>query len=209
MRLLRPFVPLAVSIALVLLALPLTYAIGVRIASADTIAVTLPAVVLEHAGDDPVLRYVGLRLATAEIGTMLAAADAGSGSGSGSGSAASSPALPTADQLHDPLTNPILAYDDARTLKTGGWALALLGGLVMVSKGLAGANAKWPNSSLLSWLAKGKTAVIVAGVAALAIAAFNALVLGGGWAAALIAAGGVALTVIHPVTPAKPPSSSS
>jgi hypothetical protein len=89
--------------------------------------------------------------------------------------------LPPADQLHDPTAAPGSALSDLEQAKRAGWSLAILAGLFMACK-LA---SSW---SVLSFLNKGRTAIIIGTLGALAAGAYNALAGGGSWFAALSAA---------------------
>ena len=104
-----------------------------------------------------------------------------------------------ADALHDPLTAaPLDTWADlARAKSAGGWALALVAGLVM----LARAATRIPGA-IGMWLGTGRRATIVAGVAAVAVAAYDVLAAGGTWAAVLLAVIGAALAAMHPAAPA-------
>lgn len=88
-------------------------------------------------------------------------------------------------QLADPLTSPQQSYNDLKAAKRLGWGVFALA-LLIVGCRLAGKLGGW-----FKPLATGRVAVVVAGIGAVAIAAYNALALGGTWmsagAAALVA----------------------
>ena len=109
-----------------------------------------------------------------------------------------------ADGLHDPLTAaPLDTWADlARAKSAGGWALALVAALVMVAR-----TATRIPGAIGAWLGTGRRATIVAGVAAVAVAAYDVLAAGGTWAAVLLAVIGAALAAMHPVAPAPSPTS--
>lgn len=139
------------------------------------------------------------------IGYMgVAYADDGSGSGSlaGSGSAlvqtpadagpavvAPAPAAPSADQLHDPAESPRAAFDELKAAKKLGWGVAVFAGLAMLFKVLAYVKDKLAGKPVIgkvaAFLAKGKTAIWIAGLGAGCAAAYNALAEGGTWMAAV------------------------
>ncbi len=105
------------------------------------------------------------------------------------------PVVLPADKLHDPLTDPLATLDDIKQAKKQGWSFAILAVLVVLTATFARAAARWP--SAFGWAAKHKYVIIVtAGVGSVAAAAYNALVLDGSWMAALLAGGGVLLTLI-------------
>lgn len=131
--------------------------------------------------------------------TMIAQADTGgdgsaalppvASDGSGSATATSSPTTAApADKLHDPIASPGAAWDDIKAAKKTGWAVLLFASLVMLAK-LAGRAKKY---KLLAALGKGKTAVLVGAVGALAAACYNAAAEGGAWTA-MMATGLVAI----------------
>ena len=83
--------------------------------------------------------------------------------------AATAPAVQTpavtaaapADQLHDPATSPLEAWDDLKAARKVGWPLALLAAAIMLARGLGtvGRNVAW-----LAWLNKGRAAVILGSI---------------------------------------------
>lgn len=111
------------------------------------------------------------------------------------GSAASLPAttadptpvtapVPSAsDQLHDPLGQPVATINDLTAAKRTGWVVFIFALAVIIARLLGkAASVPW-----LSWLGKGKAAVVVGGLVALAGAGYNALASGGSIYAALTA----------------------
>lgn len=122
------------------------------------------------------------------------------GSGSASSSAIAPPSQPVvpADQLHDPVADPIKAFDDVRAAQKIGWPLALLATLVMAARGLSSAGKRWPSVRWLSWLNTGARAFVIAGLTTLSCAAFNTLALGGTWFAVAMAACAAFLTLVTP-----------
>lgn len=145
--------------------------------------------------------YYGTTIAEADNGSAVivpALVDAGA-------VVAPEPAAP-ADKLHDITSDPVGAYNDVRDMQQKGWAFAVLAVIVILASGLSKAASKWPNSKLLAWFAKNKTAIfVVSSVGAVAAASFNALVLGGTWMAVAFAGAGAALALLHPA-PAAPPA---
>jgi pheromone shutdown protein TraB len=104
-----------------------------------------------------------------------------------------------ADELDNPLDHPADAYADLVAAKrSGGWALALLAGLVM----LARMAVRLPGG-IGAWLGVGTRATVVAVVTAGAVAAYDALALGGRLSSVLFAVVGAALALMMPHT-AKP-----
>ncbi len=114
--------------------------------------------------------------------------DAGVPAGSAEVVAAGSDAAPApakpADKLHDPAAAPSAAWDDLKAARKDGWAIAVFAALVMLSK-LASRLGK--NVKLLAALGKGKVAVVVGAVGALATACYNAAATGGAWSAMIMA----------------------
>jgi len=108
------------------------------------------------------------------------------------------------DRLHDPLTDPAGAIDDAVAARRQGWPLLALVVLILVSRGLGKARTRWPSSRSLAWMG-GRAGLVVIGAGIVAGAAFDALALGGSWFAAGAAAIGAALALLDPA-PARRPS---
>lgn len=105
------------------------------------------------------------------------------------------------DELTDPITDPAGTYADLVGAKQrGGWALLVLGVLVVLTRLLARVG-----GSIGAWFGAGTRGVVVAAVAAMAVGAYDALALGGSWAGVIIAALGAALALWHPVPPQKEP----
>lgn len=127
-----------------------------------------------------VVAFVGMTSAA-----YVASAQPGSAVTQPTGSGSSVTAAPSADQLHDPLVDPVGAYDDVKAARRVGWAAALFAGLSMLvlAVGTVGRNVK-----ALSWLGSGKAAIVVGLIGALAAAAYNAAAAGGTWLAMLFAA---------------------
>lgn len=124
----------------------------------------------------------------------------------GSGSAGGATPAPDA-QLDDVLKDPVAAYNDVKALYKLGWPFALLGGLVVVLRGVGTASKRWPKFPGLAKLASGKLAVVIASATTIVVVAFNALALGGTWPAILFAAGVAGFALWSPDSPA--PSSES
>lgn len=106
----------------------------------------------------------------------------------------------TAPPLHDPVTSPpiVVLGDLAAARAAGGWSLALLAALVM----LARAGASLPGSTG-AWLRGGHRGVILAGVATVGVAGYDAYA-SGGVGALTIAVIGAVLALWHPVPPPVP-----
>lgn len=116
------------------------------------------------------------------------------------GAASPAPAPKPSDQLDDPLAAPGDAYADLVAAKrSGGWALALLAGLVMLTRTLA----RLPGA-VGAWWRVGARATGLASAGAIGAAAFDALALGGTWIAVLFAAAGAGFALLAPVPPPKP-----
>lgn len=123
--------------------------------------------------------------------------DAGVGSGSA--------ALP-ADVLHDPVTHPQAAFDDARAAQKIGWPLCVLAVLIMLARGAQTAGKKWA-WRWLAWLNTGVRAFVLAGIGTVGAAAFNSLALGGTWFAVALAAAASLLALMAPTPkPASTPA---
>lgn len=99
-----------------------------------------------------------------------------------------------AAELDDPLEHPADAWSDLVAAKrSGGWALALLAGLVMMLR----VATRIPGG-IGAWLDVGKRATAVAVGAAGAVAAYDALALGGRLSSVLFAIVGAALALMMP-----------
>lgn len=97
---------------------------------------------------------------------LVVAQDAGSASATGE---------TPADKLHDPVSDTKAAIDDVKQAKRQGWPMLIFALGVMLAK-LVGRVKKWPK---LSFLNKGRAAVIVGALCAMVFAVFNALGDGG------------------------------
>lgn len=129
-------------------------------------------------------------------------ADAGSDIGSDSAAALH---LPSAGQLPDPAESPIAAIDDVRLLARTGWAATVFGCLLMLTKLAAYLSASSLQNvpvlgAVAAWLAVGRRTVIVSGLGTVAAAGYNAVLLGGSWAAAAVAAGVALAGLVTPST---------
>jgi hypothetical protein len=98
---------------------------------------------------------------------------------------ASAPAAgaPASGALHDPITEPGAAWDDVQGAKKVGWGVAVFACLVMLAR-LAG------RAKSIPWLAalgKGRTAVVVGGIGAVAVAAYDVAIQGGSWVSIAVA----------------------
>lgn len=127
----------------------------------------------------PLLCFV---VAFATVASVSVYAQAqGSAAGSGSAVATASPA----DQLHDPLTDPIGAFDQLKEAKRVGWAAAV-GAILCFLALTIGTLGK--TIGQLAWMGKGKWAIIVGLTGALGAGTYNAAMSGGSWTAVLVAA---------------------
>lgn len=123
-----------------------------------------------------VFAVLGIALATARAAEEpppappAATVAVGSNSGSGSGSATPAQAFP------DPVDSPAATIDTLKAARSIGWACLVFAVLTVLARivGRVGKNSKW-----FAWLHKGKAAVLVGAVGALALATYNALALGG------------------------------
>lgn len=115
---------------------------------------------------------------------------------------ASAPTVSPADKLPNPVDDPFAAIETLKAQKKQGWAVTILGAIVMLTMGLSRAAVRWPTSKLLAWFATNKTAIyITSSVGLVGAAAFNALALGGTWMAAAYTGAGAFFTLVHPGTP--------
>lgn len=104
-----------------------------------------------------------------------------------------------AAELANPVDDPIAAIDDARQAKKQGWPLLALALVVMTTAGIARASERWPTWPVLASIAKSKTTLfVIACVAAMGAAAYNAAFDGGSPYAIAYAAGGALLLFIAP-----------
>lgn len=142
----------------------------------------------------------------------------------GSGAAASSPAtegsgsaIPPAtvtttttttvaphDAVPNPVTSPVAAWDEAKAARKGGWAILVFFVLVALTKALAYGRDKLKGMPGIGWIARrlavGKTAMIVAGVGAVAAAGYDVIAQGGSVTSALFAAGVALAGALHSTT---------
>lgn len=109
-------------------------------------------------------------------------------------------AAPTpAEQLANPVDDPLAAIDDAGQAKKQGWSLFALALVVMLTAGLARAAERWPTWPVLESIAKNKTVLyVIACVAAMGAASYNAAFDGGSPYAIAYAAGGALLLFVAP-----------
>jgi len=96
--------------------------------------------------------------------------------------AASTPTAAPADKLHDPVSSPAAAWDDVKAAKKVGWSVLVFAVLVMLAK--LASRAK--GIKIFAVLGKGKVAVVVGAVGALAASCYNAAAEGGAWTAMLM-----------------------
>lgn len=143
--------------------------------------------------------YRALYVPTVIAADATATLPADAGAPAGSAAPVAAPA-PTADQLHDPTTDPGKAFDELKDAKHYGWAVLVFAALLMLCK-LVPKLISW---SKLAWLGKGKAAVVVAAIGAIAASCYNVAVSGGSLFAMALAA---ALALAHYVDAAKPASS--
>jgi hypothetical protein len=120
--------------------------------------------------------------------------------------------LPSAGQLPDPAESPLAAIGDVKLLARAGWAATVFGVLLMVTKLLAYLSSTSLQNApglgaVATWLAVGSRTVIVSGLSTVAAAGYNAVLLGGSWAAALLAAGVAVVGLVHPTTATRSSSS--
>lgn len=133
-------------------------------------------------------------------------ADTGSGSAS-TGSAAtatSGPTMPSTGAVADPLEHPLAAIDQVKQAKQTSWPILVGLCLVMLTKALAYGAITLQTVPVIGvaarWLAVGKHAMAVAAAGMVAAAGYNALVAGGTWVAALIAAALAGAGLMHSTT---------
>lgn len=155
------------------------------------------------AGADDIAQVSELRSEGGPYRELYAQADTGSGSDVGDPAPSTEPK--PSDKLHNPVTDPFAAIDDARGLKKNGWPILLLGVLIMLARGLGAAGERWPKLKSLIKLG-GIVGTVVVAIGTVASAAFDSLVLGGSWYAVGVAAIGAVILLIHP-NPKKPATS--
>ncbi len=128
----------------------------------------------------------------------LIAFDAAASQGSGDGSpATAAPSSTPAPQLHDPSTDPLGFLSDLELAKKIGWPL-LVGICVLGLLELAGYLGK--SVAALTWLTSGRTSIVIAGGVAVLSAACNAMLAGGNYVAAAVAAAVALAAYIRPRT---------
>jgi hypothetical protein len=98
----------------------------------------------------------------------------------------------------------VQAWDEVKATKKGGWPLVVYFALVALTKALAYGRDKLQGMPGLGWIARrlsvGKTAMIVAGLGALAAAGYDVLAAGGSITAALMASGLALAGAMHSTT---------
>jgi hypothetical protein len=108
------------------------------------------------------------------------------------------------DAVTNPAEHPVQAWDDAKATKKGGWPLLVYFVLVALTKALAYGRDKLHGAPVIGWIARrlsiGKTAMIVAGLGALAAAGYDVLAAGGSIVAALMASGLALAGAMHSTT---------
>lgn len=97
-----------------------------------------------------------------------------------SSTAAPAPTTKPADKLHD-ATNPGAAWDDLKAAKKVGWPLAIFAALIILARAVSKLGSK------VAFLGKGKVAVLVGAVGAIAASCYNAAADGGAWTATMVA----------------------
>lgn len=119
-----------------------------------------------------------------DAGVHDAGALVGSGSVLPDAGSASAPVVTPADKIPDPIAHPAQAFDELKAAKKEGWSIAAFALLLMLAKAAArlGKNVRW-----LAVLGKGKVAIVIGAVGALAASCYNAAAEGGAWTAMLMA----------------------
>jgi hypothetical protein len=124
------------------------------------------------------------------------------------GSTSCSELAPKATDVPNPVTSPVMAWDDVKVAKRTTWALLVWLALVMLGKALAYGRDKLGGvpvlGKLAAWLAKGKGAMVVAAVGAVGTAGYDALMQGGTWVSAIVVSGAALGGVLHSTTKPKP-----
>lgn len=87
-----------------------------------------------------------------------------------------------ADQLHDPLSAPMAAFDDLKAAKRLGWGVAFLAGAILSLRLLS------KLGGFFKPLGEGKVALYLGAVGVLVLTAYNAVIQGGTWMAAAFTA---------------------
>jgi hypothetical protein len=134
------------------------------------------------------------------VTVIPAMVDAGAGS-----DVTAAPATPAPhDAVTNPAEHPVQAWDEVKATKKGGWPLVVYFALVALTKALAYGRDKLQGMPGLGWIARrlsvGKTAMIVAGLGALAAAGYDVLAAGGSITAALMASGLALAGAMHSTT---------
>lgn len=95
------------------------------------------------------------------------------------------PEVKPSDKLHDPTTDPVGAWSDAKAAKKVGWTAFVfaLATMLAIGVGTLGKSVKQ-----LAWLAKGRWAVVVGGVVAVGAACYDVAMAGGSLVALAMAA---------------------
>lgn len=108
------------------------------------------------------------------------------------------------DVIVNPAEHPVQALGEAKAARKSGWAMLLFFCLVAITKALAYGRDKLAGLPLLgkaaTWLATGKRAVLVAGLAAVGAAGYDILAGGGTVTAALFAAVTAYAAALHSTT---------
>lgn len=119
------------------------------------------------------------------------------------GSAAPAPSSP-ADKLHNPAQSPAAAWDEVKAAKRTSWPLLIWTIVAMLGKALAYGRDKLKGKPvvgrLAAWLAKGKGAMILAGISAVGSAGLAVLADGGSLVAVIVASGVAIGGVTHSTT---------
>ena len=94
---------------------------------------------------------------------------------------APAPAVPS-DSIDDPLKAPVAAWDDVKAAKKTGWGVLALVLLIIATRLLGRLG------GVFSRLKEGKVSLVIAAAGTFGLTAYNALLLGGSWVAALLGA---------------------
>lgn len=151
-------------------------------------------------------------IAQIDAGIASGAASAGPAIPTGSGSSAllavvevpaPLPLPPPVPVLPDPLAHPLDAASELGQLQHQSWPLAILGALLMLSRAIQTWAPKHKQDTgklgaAARWLAGGVRATVIAGLIPIALAAFNALAIGGAWTSVALAAFGAAVALFVP-----------
>lgn len=120
--------------------------------------------------------------------------------------APAAPAAPLPPEIHDPVAAPVAALQDVQgairdVSKKGGWGLLAFMLVVMITRLGAAYSTRF---KVLAFLGKGYVHLTLATLTVFALAAYNALALGGSMYAALGAALGAVLYKLHTLPEIKP-----